>query len=50
MGITDTLFRTLSQNGLSEKEARNPFWLIDRNGLLTEYSEEITPAQQAVPS
>ncbi|AAO90357.1 NAD-dependent malic enzyme [Coxiella burnetii] len=46
MGITDTLFRALSQNGLSEKEARNPFWLIDRNGLLTEYSEEVTSAQQ----
>ena len=45
MGITDTLFRALSHSNISEKKARNQFWLVDRNGLLTEYSQEVTIAQ-----
>ena len=45
MGITDTIFRALSRNNISEIKARNQFWLVDRNGLLTECSEEVTTAQ-----
>ena len=46
MGITDTIFRAVSQNGFSEDEARKIFWLVDQTGLLTEFSEDITLAQQ----
>ncbi|WP_264435391.1 NAD-dependent malic enzyme [Coxiella endosymbiont of Dermacentor marginatus] len=46
MGITDTIFRAVSQNGFSEAEARKLFWLVDQPGLLTEFSGYVTPAQQ----
>lgn len=47
IGITDTIFRAVSQNGLSEAEARKLFLVIvDRTGLLTELSEDVIPVQQ----
>ncbi len=46
MGVTNTIYRALIQQGLSEQQARKCFWLIDRLGLLTEYTNEVTDAQK----
>ena len=44
IGITDTIFRAVSQNGLSEAEARKLFLVIvDRTGLLTELNQISLP-------
>lgn len=47
IGVADNIYNALIRNGLSEKDARNLFWLIDRFGLLTENTKNITPTQQA---
>lgn len=45
MGITDSIYKTMRQQGLSFEEAKNKFWLIDRAGLLTEYTQNPSPTQ-----
>jgi malate dehydrogenase (oxaloacetate-decarboxylating) len=35
MGIADQIFDAMVRAGLSEKDARSRFWLLDRSGLLT---------------
>ncbi|GLQ51983.1 NAD-dependent malic enzyme [Dyella flava] len=44
-GISSLLLRAMVDAGLTEEEARRAFYLVDRNGLLVEGMEGITPAQ-----
>jgi len=44
-GISSLLLRAMMDAGLGEEEARAAFFLVDRNGLLVEGMEGITPAQ-----
>ncbi|NNM58920.1 MAG: NAD-dependent malic enzyme [Legionellales bacterium] len=44
-GIADQIVDALKREGLSEKEARACFWLIDRPGLLTDHLTNLTPFQ-----
>ena len=44
-GISSLLLRIMVDTGLSEEQARKAFFLVDRNGLLLEGMEGITPAQ-----
>ena len=44
-GISSLLLRAMVDAGLTEEEARKAFYLVDRNGLLVEGMEGITPAQ-----
>ena len=41
------LFDELVREGLSEKEARKHFYLVDKQGLLFEDTEGLTPGQKA---
>ena len=45
MGITHHIHQAMCKLGLSQQEAARQFWLVDRNGLLTEQSAGITAAQ-----
>lgn len=47
VGITNMLFDELVREGLSEKEARKHFYLVDKQGLLFEDTEGLTPGQKA---
>jgi malate dehydrogenase (oxaloacetate-decarboxylating) len=44
-GIASLLLRAMVDAGLDEEQARKSFFLVDRNGLLLEGMEGITPAQ-----
>jgi malate dehydrogenase (oxaloacetate-decarboxylating) len=44
-GISALLLRAMVDAGVSEEQARKAFFLVDRNGLLVEGMEGITPAQ-----
>jgi malate dehydrogenase (oxaloacetate-decarboxylating) len=44
-GISSLLLRIMVDAGLSEEQARKAFFLVDRNGLLVDGMEGITPAQ-----
>ncbi len=46
MGVTDNIYKAMLRTGLTEAEARARFWLIDRNGLLTTLSTDVTDAQR----
>jgi len=46
MGIAENIFKGIVRSGLSETEARKLFWLVDRQGLLTNQSSDFTDAQQ----
>lgn len=39
VGIADQIYAAFLREGLSEKEARNKFWLLDKPGLLTTASQ-----------
>lgn len=44
-GISSLLWRAMVDAGLTEEQASSAFFLVDRNGLLVEGMEGITPAQ-----
>jgi malate dehydrogenase (oxaloacetate-decarboxylating) len=44
-GISSLLLRAMVDAGLTEEQARSAFYLVDRNGLLIDGMEGITPAQ-----
>lgn len=46
IGIVHQIYKTLQRNGLDKKTAQQKFWLIGRDGLITEYSKNIQPNQQ----
>lgn len=45
MGIVKMLFEELVRQGLSEQEAKQHFYLFDRQGLLFDDTEGLTPEQ-----
>jgi malate dehydrogenase (oxaloacetate-decarboxylating) len=45
IGITNLLARFMQDRGLSEEEARNRFYAIDRYGLVTEHGKDVRPEQ-----
>ena len=47
VGIANMLFDELVREGLSEKEARKHFYLVDKQGILFEDTEGLTPGQKA---
>lgn len=47
VGIANMLFDELVREGLSEKEARKHFYLVDKQGLLFEDTPDLTPGQKA---
>lgn len=47
VGIANMLFDELVREGLSEKEAKKHFYLVDKQGLLFEDTEGLTPGQKA---
>jgi malate dehydrogenase (oxaloacetate-decarboxylating) len=44
-GISSLMLRMMVDAGIAEEQARQSFFLVDRNGLLIEGMEGITPAQ-----
>ena len=45
-GITDRIFREMVAQGLSEKEARKHFYMVDKQGLLFDDMDDMTPEQK----
>ena len=45
-GIADRIFREMVAQGLSEKEARNRFYMVDKQGLLFDDMDALTPEQK----
>jgi malate dehydrogenase (oxaloacetate-decarboxylating) len=45
IGVADGLRAAMKGEGLSEQEARNHFWVIDKNGLLHSGRKDLTPEQ-----
>ena len=45
-GIADRIFSEMVAQGLSEKEARNHFYLVDKQGLLFDDMDDLTPEQK----
>ena len=45
-GITDRIFREMVAQGLSEKEARKHFYMVDKQGLLFDDIDDLTPEQK----
>ncbi len=46
IGITNLLAQFMQDTGMSEEEARNRFYAIDRHGLITENSKDVRPEQR----
>ena len=46
IGITNLLAQFMQDTGMSEEEARNHFYGIDRHGLITENSKDLRPEQR----
>ncbi|WP_331926789.1 malolactic enzyme [Leuconostoc gasicomitatum] len=47
MGIVNQIFTELQEAGLSAKEAKKHFYLVDKQGLLFDYMSDLTVAQKA---
>lgn len=47
MGIVKMLYNELIKQGMSPKEAKQHFYLVDRQGLLFEHTPGLTPKQRA---
>lgn len=47
VGIANMLFDELVREGLRETEAKKHFYLVDKQGLLFEDTEDLTPGQKA---
>lgn len=45
-GIADRVYRAMRTAGLSEKEARSHFYMVDKQGLLFDDMEDLTPEQR----
>ena len=45
-GIADRIYQEMLQQGLSEDEARKRFYLVDRQGLLFDDMDDLTPEQR----
>ena len=45
-GITDRIFREMVAQRLSEKEARKHFYMVDKQGLLFDDMDDLTPEQK----
>ena len=45
-GIADRVYQEMLQQGLSEDEARKRFYLVDRQGLLFDDMDDLTPEQK----
>ncbi|MCG6835868.1 NAD-dependent malic enzyme (plasmid) [Fusobacterium vincentii] len=45
-GIADCIYQEMLQQGLSENEARNRFYLVDKQGLLFDDMDDLTPEQK----
>ncbi len=45
-GITDRIFREMVAQGLSEGEARSHFYMVDKQGLLFDDMDDLTPEQK----
>lgn len=45
-GIAYRIFREMVAQGLSEKEARNHFYMVDKQGLLFDDMDDLTPEQK----
>ena len=45
-GIADRIYQEMLQQGLSENEARNRFYLVDKQGLLFDNMDDLTPEQK----
>jgi malate dehydrogenase (oxaloacetate-decarboxylating) len=45
IGITNLLAQFMQDKGLTEAEARNQFYAIDRYGLITEHGKDVRPEQ-----
>lgn len=46
VGITDQICAAMIRQGLSRDEAQKHFWLIDKQGLLLDNMQDLTPGQQ----
>ncbi|VDG23080.1 malolactic enzyme [Lactiplantibacillus mudanjiangensis] len=47
MGIANQIMDELMQSGLTEEEAKQHFYAVDKQGLLFDDTEDLTPAQKA---
>jgi len=45
VGITDQICTAMMRQGLTQEQARRQFWLVDRQGLLTESTTDLAPFQ-----
>ena len=45
-GIAERIYQEMLQQGLSENEARNRFYLVDKQGLLFDNMDDLTPEQK----
>ncbi|KRL37705.1 malic enzyme, N-terminal domain protein [Liquorilactobacillus uvarum DSM 19971] len=45
-GITQRIYEEMLQQGLSEKEARSRFYMVDKQGLLFDDDPDLTPEQK----
>lgn len=46
IGVAEQILLAMQADGLSQPEALSRFWIIDREGLITKHSLQLTPAQK----